>query len=187
MLTLSEVKTWLRLEQGDTTEDTLLQSLVATAEEYLRGALSCWIDPALNPPAKILALTLIADMYENREMVPDVRLAAQNSGMRPTIQSLLAQLRYVYPAITTSKLPDATVGVPYTATLAAEGGTEPYTWEIIQGSLPGGLTLDTETGTINGTPAVAGRFVVVVQLADSSNPTPRIVSRPVALTVVAPL
>lgn len=184
MLTLEEVKTWLRLEQEDTTEDTLLQSLIAAAEEYLRGALTCWIDPALNPPAKILVLTLIADMYENREMMPNVQFAAQISGKRPTVQTLLAQLRYVYPTITTGRLPDATVGVPYTATLQAEGGTEPYTWNLIENSLPEGLVLDGEAGTISGTPAVAGRFVAVVQLTDS-NPTPRIVSRPVVLMVVA--
>ena len=41
-------------------------------------------------------------------------------------------------SITTSSLPDATVGVPYSATLAATGGTPPYKWKIVSGVfLPG--------------------------------------------------
>lgn len=184
VLTLGEVKTWLRLEQEDIHEDALLQFLIEAAEEYLRGALPCWIDPALNPPAKILALALIADMYENREMIPNAQFAAQISGMRPAIRSLLAQLRYVYPVITTEQLPDAIVGVPYMTTLQAEGGTKPYTWGIIQGDLPEGLTLDSDNGIISGIPKTTGRAVLVFQLTDS-NPTPRVVSRPVAIMVVA--
>ena len=184
MLTLNEVKQWLRLEESDTAEDALLQSIIAAAEEYLRGALSCWIDPALNPPAKILALALVADMYENRETVPNIQFAAQISGMRSTIQSFLAQLRYAYPVITTAVLPDATVGVPYAEALQAEGGSKPYSWKLTGGALPAGLALDGQTGTVSGTPTVAGQFSAVIELSDS-NPTPRIVSRPVAITVVA--
>ncbi|HEY3356767.1 MAG TPA: putative Ig domain-containing protein, partial [Polyangia bacterium] len=44
-------------------------------------------------------------------------------------------------AITTTSLPGATVGVAYSATLAAGGGTAPYTWAVTAGALPAGLTL----------------------------------------------
>jgi hypothetical protein len=58
------------------------------------------------------------------------------------------------PTITTTALPAATVGKPYSATLTASGGTGPATWSIIQGRLPSGLTLHAATGTITGTPRV---------------------------------
>uniref|UniRef100_Q01TD0 Ig family protein n=1 Tax=Solibacter usitatus (strain Ellin6076) TaxID=234267 RepID=Q01TD0_SOLUE len=56
--------------------------------------------------------------------------------------------------ITTTSLPSGQVGVPYSATLAASGGTSPYTWQLTSGALPGGLTLNTTTGQISGTPTV---------------------------------
>lgn len=56
------------------------------------------------------------------------------------------------PAITTTALPPATVGEPYTGRLTAVAGTPPYTWSITEGSLPAGLTLDPATGEITGTP-----------------------------------
>ena len=38
------------------------------------------------------------------------------------------------------------MGVAYTATLAASGGTPPYTWSIASGALPAGLTLTAQHG-----------------------------------------
>jgi hypothetical protein len=58
--------------------------------------------------------------------------------------------------ITTTSLPAATVGVAYSATLAATGGTPPYTWSIASGALPAGLTLAPSTGQISGTATATG-------------------------------
>ena len=44
------------------------------------------------------------------------------------------------PSVTTTSLPSAAVGVVYSATLAATGGTTPYTWSISSGSLPAWAT-----------------------------------------------
>lgn len=183
MLTIIEVKDWLRLEQGDVSEDALLQSLIAAAEEYLRNALSSWVDPSTNPLAKILVMALIADMYENREAVGDPRAAAQAAGYRPTIRALITQLQYAYPTILTAALPDAIVGSSYLATLSADGGIRPYTWQITADALPNGLTLDGRTGEVTGVPTVEGKSSMTIQLTDSS-PTPKVVSRPVAIMVV---
>lgn len=63
--------------------------------------------------------------------------------------------------------PSGSVGVPYTHTLVASGGVSPYTFAITAGTLPVGLTLDTATGEISGTPTVNGLYNFTVLITDS--------------------
>jgi large repetitive protein len=58
---------------------------------------------------------------------------------------------YIPPTITTAALlPAGAVGQGYSQTLAATGGTTPYTWTLVSGALPSGLTLS-PGGVIGGT------------------------------------
>jgi hypothetical protein len=70
-------------------------------------------------------------------------------------------------AITTSTLPGATANSAYKATLAATGGTAPYTWSLVSGQLPAGLALSS-SGVISGTPTTAGTTFFSVQAKDSA-------------------
>ena len=70
--------------------------------------------------------------------------------------------------ITSSPLPTASLGVPYTVTLTALGGTPPYTWSIFTGALPSGLLLSAVAGTISGMPTQVGQFSFEVLVVDSS-------------------
>jgi hypothetical protein len=74
-------------------------------------------------------------------------------------------------AVTTASLPNGTVGSSYSATLAATGGTSPYTWALTTGSLPAGLSLAPSTGAISGTPTTAATSAFTVQVTDSSSRT----------------
>lgn len=67
-----------------------------------------------------------------------------------------------------SPLPSGTVGSAYLQTLAAAGGTGPYTWSVISGSLPPGITI---SGTqLTGTPTVAGTYSFTLAVTDSATP-----------------
>ena len=73
--------------------------------------------------------------------------------------------------ISTSSLPSGVVGTAYSATLAATGGTTPYTWSLTAGTLPAGLSLNATTGAISGTPtATASATALTFKLTDSSSP-----------------
>ena len=75
------------------------------------------------------------------------------------------------PSITSAPiLPGAAVSSHYTEPLAATGGTTPYTWTLLSGSLPPGLTLST-SGEISGTPTAAGSYGFAIQVADNSGGT----------------
>src|ERR1035438_3925808 len=69
--------------------------------------------------------------------------------------------------ITTTVLPQGTVSLPYSFTLMASGGNPPYMWTITSGSLPAGLSLDSSSGVISGTPTSAGTSSFMVQVKDS--------------------
>ena len=77
--------------------------------------------------------------------------------------------------ITASSLPAGTVGVLYSQTLAATGGSPPYTWQVLVGSLPGGLAI-ASSGNILGTPTTAGTFTFQVRFYDSCRVAPPVVS-----------
>jgi hypothetical protein len=72
--------------------------------------------------------------------------------------------------ITTTSLPNGAHGVTYSQSVAAIGGTSPYTFTLDGGSLPAGLTL-AANGTISGIPSGApGTANFTVRATDSSDP-----------------
>ncbi|HYM75013.1 MAG TPA: FG-GAP-like repeat-containing protein [Candidatus Dormibacteraeota bacterium] len=86
-------------------------------------------------------------------------------------------------AITTTSLPGGTVGVAYSQTLTATGGTTPYTWSTSSGSLPAGLSL-TAAGVISGTPTTAGTSNFTAKVTDANGLT---ATKPFSIVIVAPL
>ena len=88
-------------------------------------------------------------------------------------------------AITTASLSAATVGAAYSATVAASGGTTPYTFNAT--GLPSGLTMSPSAGAITGTPAgsAAGTASVMVTVTDATQPTHETATATLTLTVNA--
>jgi hypothetical protein len=72
------------------------------------------------------------------------------------------------PNLTVSgTLPSAAVGSVYKATLAVTGGSAPYSFSLASGQLPAGIQLGATSGTVSGTPSVAGSFSFAVAVSDS--------------------
>jgi Putative Ig domain len=89
--------------------------------------------------------------------------------------------------ITTTSLSDATLGVPYNAFVNAAGAPATFTWAVISGSLPAGLTfMTTSTSTsaeITGTPTLLGTSDFTVQVTDSAGTS---VTQALSITVNKP-
>ncbi len=68
--------------------------------------------------------------------------------------------------ITTSSLLSGDVGVAYTDSISAENYQGTLTYSLSSGSLPTGLTLNSSTGEISGTPTVAGTYTFTVDVND---------------------
>ena len=83
--------------------------------------------------------------------------------------------------ITTASLPAGTVGQPSSASVSASGGTPPYTWSVSP-SLPAGLSLDSTTGAITGTPTAEGTSSHTFSVFDSSTPK-QVVQKALTLTI----
>ena len=69
--------------------------------------------------------------------------------------------------IITKVLPAGSQGAPYSVQLKAAGGTKPYSYRIVKGSLPEGLQLNSQTGEISGLPRGSGEFQFTVEVQDS--------------------
>ena len=72
--------------------------------------------------------------------------------------------------IYTSNLPVGWVGAEYNNELDAIGGTAPYNWSISAGSLPAGLSLNSATGEISGTPTAEETASFTINVTDSATP-----------------
>jgi hypothetical protein len=93
-----------------------------------------------------------------------VEILASQPGNARVTQSVLEMLIGV--GVLCNNPPAAQIDVPYFHSFLANGGTPPYTFALIAGSLPVGLTLDGATGTVSGTPTAAGT-PFTIQATDS--------------------
>ncbi|MFL6277905.1 MAG: putative Ig domain-containing protein [Blastocatellia bacterium] len=69
-------------------------------------------------------------------------------------------------AIRTEALPNATQGLSYTAHLEAAGGVAPYAWTLDIGTLPDGITMQSD-GTISGRGNAVGTYAFTVRVKDA--------------------
>ena len=99
-----------------------------------------------------------------------ITLTANNGIGNPGTQAFSLKVSAPFE-ITTTSLPAATIGTAYSATVAASGGTTPYSWKAK--GLPKPLKISKTTGVISGTPAakdVVKSYSVAITVTDKSKP-----------------
>jgi hypothetical protein len=70
------------------------------------------------------------------------------------------------PLTLSGNMPAASVGHAYNTAIAVSGGQNPYQFSVRLGSLPPGVTLNTSTGALTGTPIASGSYIFEVVASD---------------------
>jgi trimeric autotransporter adhesin len=77
----------------------------------------------------------------------------------------------------------AEFGTAYCHEFTVTGGAAPHEWELTDGDLPDGISLDPVAGVLSGTPAAAGTYGFTVRVRDGKD---RTAAQATSLTVAAP-
>jgi uncharacterized repeat protein (TIGR01451 family) len=138
---------------------------------------TCTRSDALAPGASYPPITVVVNVASNAASPQVNQVSVSGGGTSGTVSATdsttITQSGPAPTALsisTASPLAPATVGVTYSQTLAASGGTPPYTWSVASGALPGGLSLST-SGVLSGTPSATGTFTFTASVADSASGT----------------
>ena len=120
-----------------------------------------------------------------------VELSDENPPSQSWCRPSTAQRDFTFTVITglnivqrQSSLGGAAVNQPYNFQLTATGGGT-LVWSVLTGALPAGLSLNSSTGLISGTPTATGDFSFKIQVKDVSST--RVDAQTYSLSVVQPL
>ncbi|MBD2757433.1 putative Ig domain-containing protein [Spirosoma validum] len=94
------------------------------------------------------------------------RCVATNAGGSDNSNS--ATLTVSTVTVTNPTTTTATQGTAFSQTFTASGGTTPRSFSVASGSLPTGLSLNTTTGVVSGTPTQNGSFPITVRVTDAN-------------------
>ena len=100
------------------------------------------------------------------------------AGGDPTFSVVVPTGRLVWP----STFPTGKVGTAYSSHFQSRGGKAPFRWKVVSGKFAPGLTLNTATGAVTGTPTTKGSFSSVVQATDAESP-PKTADISVTITI----
>ena len=116
-----------------------------------------------------------------------IRYVVSAIGKAATVQRTVSvvEAAFISPVVIGANvLPQGTTGTGYSANVVASGGTPPYSWSLVSGALPAGLSLSS-SGAITGTPTGVTHAAFTVQVTDSS-PSPQSTTAPLSIDVVPP-
>jgi hypothetical protein len=141
----------------------------------------------LNPSSGVISGTPLSGSNGNslhEFTVTDSTMPINQQGRKTLSLTIIANVTPV--TITTTSLPNGTVGQSYTAPeLTASGGTSPYNWSRNNGSpLPQGLRLSA-SGAITGTPTNAGTTSTTFKVQDSTIPNQQSATKSLSITISA--
>jgi len=113
--------------------------------------------------ATVSGTPTLAGSYSFTVRVTDAVAATADVGCTITINGAAVPL-----AASCGGPPAGTVGVFYAHTFTASGGAVPYTWGLVTGLLPAGLSLNAASGQVAGVPSIAGTFAFTVSATDAA-------------------
>jgi len=117
----------------------------------------------------------------------EVQVTDAESPAQASVEPLSIMISPAVPlSISTTTLPSGTAGTPYSEPITAIGGVYPYTWSVTGGKIPDGLTLNTSTGVVSGTPQNVGTSQFTVQVTDSETPPVQSAPAQISLTINSP-
>lgn len=108
--------------------------------------------------------------YDDGRYIQVVVIDSQNYEDFSTFNAAFSTIDYSGPVYITSYsvLPYTIAQEAYEFQFLAESGTLPYIWSLVDGTLPTGLTLNSD-GLLNGTPTETGQFSFTVQVIDDDS------------------
>ena len=145
---------------------------LAPAQDYLiaQQLNGGWANDPLQTALALqtLPLTTLADL--DKDGIPDVveTVLGTNPAVADGRTILPGNGQSVVGVDAPVVMVGATLGQPFNYTISASGGTAPYTFSLVSGQLPNGLTLAT-SGAISGTPATVGPFSFVYRVSDAQS------------------
>jgi hypothetical protein len=137
-----------------------------------------------NPTTAISGTTAIGIAINSADGSAAKGWAGYRAGANPSLTFASGQIAWA-----TLVIPGASSAFAFTGTVPAQtgatgtafttlslagyfsGGTTPYTYAVQSGALPGGLSLNTSTGDITGTPSASGSFTAVIRGTDAAAAT----------------
>ncbi|MBO0948162.1 putative Ig domain-containing protein [Fibrella forsythiae] len=69
-------------------------------------------------------------------------------------------------SLTTAPLAGGLIGTAYSQAISASGGTAPFSYTVLSGTLPAGLSLNPTTGNLSGNPTTASTSTFAVRVTD---------------------
>jgi Putative Ig domain len=130
---------------------SLAMSGLVSGTPMQAGSFSFWVNLSdQNPPS--------ADWCRPAQAQREFTIVINGSGGSPSPPPSTASA----PSITTSSLPEASVGSSYSTSFAASGAGS-QTWSVVSGALPSGLSLGSN-GVVSGTPQSAGNSTFTVKV-----------------------
>lgn len=168
----------LNAELGSADPTVVNAQTFLVAQQQSNGS---WGDPLLTTLV-LAAVPAITLPDTNSDGIPDAletaSLLGANPNNTPTGRAFAkGNGQSVAGATAAAALPQATLNLPYTASLTGTSG-----WTLTSGRLPDGLSLNAGTGQISGTPTAVGAFNFIYQ----ASATGTLVSLDSQIQVVAP-
>lgn len=120
---------------------------------------------SINPSSGVLAGTVPASAVSSGSTSAEYSFTVEAR----TASGLAARRRQtitVWPLPTVVlTAPAGQVGVAYVGATTATGGSSPKTYSVPSGALPTGVSINAGTGSLTGTPTVAGTYTGVIRVA----------------------